>query len=115
MSSKHPRLRIENQGKYTVFTFPRHEAIMHFSKTKTLFEEVGAAVSVFVGDATKPRINWKIRMAFTTDERVEVTLIDSKGRKEVSAWIDQKEFVKNRIMGCKEFVLSDPASYRVWE
>ena len=115
MSQKHPRIRIEHQDKYTVFSFPRHEALMHFSKTKTLFEEVGAAISVFVGDATSARINWKVRMAFTTDDRVEVTLINSKGKKEVSAWIDQQEFVKSLIMGNNEFVLSDPTSYRVWE
>jgi len=114
MTVKYQRFSVSHDGKYTVFKFPKHEALMHFSRAGKLFGE-GSGVSVFVGDAVKPRLNWKIRAAFTVDETVELTLWNSKEHKEVSVYIDMEEFTRNLIIGKKEFILNGPAEYRVWE
>jgi hypothetical protein len=87
---------------------------MHDSKASTLFDE-GASVSVFVGDATESRRNWTIRGRFTTYDGIELTLLDSKEHKEVTVTIDEVTFTIGLLTGKKEFILSDPTSYRVWE
>jgi hypothetical protein len=115
MSAKKPRFAINKVPKYTVFCFPNHEAFMHVCKGKNLLEGEGAGASVMVGESAKIRLNWRIRAEITTDERLGLTLYDSKEKKQVSVYVDLKEFIRGMILGKQEWLLDDPSAYRIWE